>query len=203
MNWLAHVLLSENSIDFQVGNFIADPLKAKAWENASDDLKKGMQVHKIIDSYTDKHQAFESSKKRLKQKGLLKAIIVDFTYDYLLSKNWDSFCNRPLDEFMKDFYTKANNQKALYPNFAQVIVANMIKRDLLNYKEQNSLEIAFKRLDMRLSPRLARRDSAISYYEIVLLQLKYLEDDFMEFFPDLIKEVKKNTNNSKLNHLKI
>lgn len=91
MNWLAHVFLSEQNIDFQVGNFISDPLKGKAWENASEDIKKGMEVHKIIDSYTDSHTIFKQSKKRLKDKGLLKAVIVDFTYDYLLAKNWDKF----------------------------------------------------------------------------------------------------------------
>ncbi len=203
MNWLAHVLLSEEHIDFQVGNFIADPLKAKAWENSSDNLKRGMQLHKKIDSFSDKHYAFKNSKTRLKEKGLLRGIIVDFTYDYLLSKNWDNFCNKPLDEFMNEFYKNANTQKELYPHFAKNIVSNMISRDLLNYKEEKSLKVAFKRLDMRLSSRLAKRDSAISYYEIVLSKIENLENDFMIFFPDLIDEVKKSTNTSKLTHLKI
>ena len=135
MNWLAHVLLSEEHIDFQIGNFIADPLKAKAWENSSDNLKRGMQLHKKIDSYCDRHIAFKDSKARLKEKGLLRGIIVDFTYDYLLSKNWDKFCNKPLDDFMSEFYNNANKQKELYPIFAKSIVSNMISRDLLNYKD--------------------------------------------------------------------
>ena len=43
----------------------------------------------------------------------------------------------------------------------------------------------------------------MSYYEIVLSQIDYLEKDFTVFFPDLIDEVKKNTNSSKLTHLVI
>ena len=111
MNWLAHVFLSESEIDFQVGNFISDPLKGKAWENASEDIKNGMLSHKIIDSYTDTHSIFKQSKKRLKEKGLLKAVIVDFTYDYLLAKNWNKFCNIELNEFMNDFYKNAEKEK--------------------------------------------------------------------------------------------
>lgn len=30
MNWLAHVLLSENHIEYQLGNLLTDPLKGKA-----------------------------------------------------------------------------------------------------------------------------------------------------------------------------
>ena len=33
MNWLAHVFLLEQRIDFQIGNFLADPLKLHQQEN--------------------------------------------------------------------------------------------------------------------------------------------------------------------------
>ena len=84
LNWLAHVFLSELNIDFQIGNFLADPLKGRVWENASDEIKKGMQTHKKIDSFTDSHEIISCSKKRLRERGLLKPVIVDLTYDYLL-----------------------------------------------------------------------------------------------------------------------
>lgn len=206
MNWLAHVLLSKKSIDFQIGNFIADPYKARPWENASNDLKNGMHIHKIIDSYSDKHEAFKRSKKRLKEKGLLKGIIIDFVYDYLLTKNWDKYSNIKLEVFIQEFYEKAYIQKDSYPLRANQIVENMIARDLLNYKDFKHLKKAFERLDMRLSPKLAQRDSAISYYEIVCKKIDELEDDFLEFFPDLIKRVNeelKALEEEKLNHIKI
>ena len=97
LNWLAHVFLSELDIDFQIGNFLADPLKGRVWENASDEIKKGMQTHKKIDSFTDSHEIISCSKKRLRERGLLKPVIVDLTYDYLLTKNWDKFCTIPLE----------------------------------------------------------------------------------------------------------
>ena len=67
--WLAHVFLSELDIDFQIGNFLADPLKGRVWENASDEIKKGMQTHKKIDSFTDSHEIISCSKKRLRERG--------------------------------------------------------------------------------------------------------------------------------------
>ncbi|MGA1939065.1 ACP phosphodiesterase [Arcobacter sp. YIC-310] len=206
MNWLAHILLSKKSIDFQIGNFIADPYKARPWENASNDLKNGMHIHKIIDSYSDKHETFKRSKKRLKEKGLLKGIIIDFVYDYLLTKNWDKYCNIKLEDFTQEFYERAYIQKDSYPLRANQIVENMIARDLLNYSDFLHLKKAFQRLDMRLSPKLAQRDSAISYYEIVCEKIDKLEEDFLEFFPDLIKRVNDELiilDEEKLNHIKI
>lgn len=202
MNWLAHVFLSEQSIDFQIGNFIADPLKAKPWECASIDVSKGMKTHIFIDSYSDKHDAFKRSKQRLKEKGLLKGIIVDFTYDYLLTKNWDKFSTIRSEEFISKFYKQANIAKLNYPQRPQEIVSNMIQRELLNYKELEHLEKAFLRLDRRISPKLALRDSAISYYEIVQEQMHKLEEDFLEFFPDLIDETTKELNKERLKHIK-
>lgn len=72
MNWLAHVFLSELDVDFQMGNFLADPLKGKVWENATLQIKKGMDTHKIIDSYTDSHEITSLSKRRLRERGFIK-----------------------------------------------------------------------------------------------------------------------------------
>lgn len=203
MNWLAHVFLSEQSIDFQVGNFIADPLKAKPWECASIEISRGMKTHILIDSFSDKHEAFKRSKKRLKEKGLLKGIIVDFTYDYLLIKNWDKFSTISLDEFTSRFYKQANLAKLNYPQRPKEIVSNMIQRDLLNYSDLEHLRQAFARLDRRVSPKLAQRDSAISYYEIVCEKMPQLEEDFLEFFPALIKETTKDLEPKRLKHIKL
>ena len=108
LNCLAHVFLSELNIDFQIGNFLADPLKGRAWEDANENIKKGMQTHKLIDSYTDSHEIISCSKRRLRERGLLKPVIIDLTYDYLLTKNWDKFCNIPLKIFSNNFYSDPN-----------------------------------------------------------------------------------------------
>jgi len=202
MNWLAHVLLSEEKIDFQIGNFMADPYKAKPWENASEDLKNGMTIHKQIDSFTDRHEIFKKSKSRLKEKGILKSIIIDLTYDYLLTKNWDKFCNIPLNQFKNDFYEEALQRGNHLPTRANTIIQNLVQKDLLNFEGYEHLELSFKRLDRRLSEKLAKRDNAISYLEIVKENIKDLEKDFLYFFPLLINEIQKNLDKKHLKHLK-
>lgn len=53
MNWLAHTLLSSKSIEYQLGNLLADPMKGRWWPGVSDEMVAGFQMHTAIDSFTD------------------------------------------------------------------------------------------------------------------------------------------------------
>jgi acyl carrier protein phosphodiesterase len=203
MNWIAHIFLSEYNIDFQIGNYLADPLKGKIWQEANENLKKGMNLHKTIDSYTDSHQIFKRSKQRI-GKGVLRAVVIDLTYDYLLTKNWDKFCKIPMDAFFDEFNIKARNRLKDIPKNAQLPLERLIDYDILNrYKTLQDLEKAFLRVDKKLSQRLLKRDSNSRYFGTVSKNISNLEDDFLEFFPQLCFEIKKYINESKLTHWKI
>jgi acyl carrier protein phosphodiesterase len=200
MNWLIHIFLSEKNTDFQIGNFIADPLKCKPWEDASTNIKNGMEIHKFIDSFSDSHPIIKTSKDRLKS-GLLKAVVIDLCFDYLLSKNWQKFSNQPLQDFTQEFYTQALEKKYQIPEDIFWHIQNLVNRDLLNkYQTLEDLKHSFERMDRRLSPRLKKRDTCINYLESVLENIDLLEKDFLEFFPILMEESKKLMNKDKLHH---
>lgn len=204
MNWLAHIFLSEFHIDFKIGNYLADPLKGKLWEGASEPLIKGMKVHKIIDSYTDNHSVFKQSKQRLGNKGLLKGVVIDLTYDYLLTKNWNQFCNIPLDDFLQEFYKQSYATLPTLPSSASASLKRMIDFDLLNkYQHLEHLKQAFQRVDKRLSVRLKERDQVSRYHTMVCNNIEEIEKDFLEFFPQLCNKVKENINQRNLHHWKI
>ncbi|WP_072682650.1 ACP phosphodiesterase [Arcobacter sp. LA11] len=204
MNWLAHIFLSEQNIDFQIGNYLADPLKGRVWEDATIHLKNGVATHKSIDSFTDSHLIVSKSKARLREKGLLKSIIIDITYDYFLTKNWNTFSNISFEKFTHDFYTQANQRLDFLPDNAKESVNRLIKFNILNkYQTIEHLEKAFERFDKRLSKKLASRDTASSYFEAVEKNIIELEKDFMIFFPELCKHVRKNIDNDKIKHWRI
>ena len=204
MNWLAHIFLSEQNIDFQMGNYLADPLKGKAWEDASYDLKKGIEVHMIIDSFTDAHEIVKQSKSRLRDTGLLKSIVIDITYDYFLSKNWDRYCHIAFEEFTSNFYKNASNKLEYLPENASVYIEKIIKFNILNkYQKIEHIEKAFGRFDKRLSQKLLSRDSTSSYFKAVEKNIDLLEKDFLEFFPQLCQKVIENVDSSKVSHFKI
>ena len=201
MNWLAHLFLSESSIDFQLGNILADPLKARLWENASLDMHKGINTHKLIDSFTDNHKIFKISKNRLGQGGLLKAVVIDITYDYFLSKKWNKFSSIDLDIFLKKFYSDAEKKVYYFPTKANVFIRNLIEKDILNkYHNLKDLEIALINVDKRLSKRLLERETLSSYINVLKENIDELENDFLLFFPDLCLEVKNNINKNNIQH---
>lgn len=186
MNWLAHVLLSEEKVDFQLGNYLADPLKGKAWESASDDLKKGISIHKLIDSYTDNHEIVSLSKSRLREHGLLRGVIIDLTYDYLLSKHWEKFTTVSRERFVTDFYANAAKRAPALPEHPQRLVHKLVKQDRLNkYNSLEQLHNVFISVDSRLSPRLLARETVSGYIKDVERVSTGLEKDFLTFFPDL------------------
>ena len=204
MNWLAHIFLSEQKIDFQIGNYLADPLKGKLWDSASDDMKKGVQTHMMIDSFTDSHQTVSKSKSRLREKGLLKSVIIDLTYDHLLTKNWEQFSSIPLRDFLDTFNKQAIKRSKDLPNNASHLVTHLAENDRLNrYHSLEQLKKSFKRIDTRLSERLLARESAISYIDAVSDNIKHLENDFMVFFPELCNLIKSNLEKKCISHWKI
>ena len=205
MNWLAHIFLSEQNIDFQIGNYLADPLKAKAWNDASENLKKGMKTHILIDSFSDKHTLVLQSKNRLAQKGLLRAIVIDIVYDHFLTKNWDRFCNISFENYTQNFYEEASKRLKDLPNNASQRLSRIIKYEVLNkYQSINDLKKVFKGIDEnRLSPKLLSRDSASAYFDTFQNNMDDIEKDFLAFFPELCEKVKENIDKNKINHWKI
>ncbi|WP_309497506.1 ACP phosphodiesterase [Sulfurovum sp.] len=204
MNWLAHVFLSEQKIDFQIGNYLADPLKGKLWDDASHEMKKGIQTHMLIDAYTDSHRVVSKSKSRLREKGLLKPVIIDLTYDHLLTKNWEKFSSVPLREFLDTFNDRAIIRSNDLPSHAHKLVSNLAINDRLNrYHNLDQLKRSFESIDRRLSQRLLSRESAISYIDIVSDKIEELEDDFMTFFPELCNSIKPNLDEEHISHWKI
>ena len=203
MNWLAHLFLSEKKTDFQLGNILNDPMKGRYWIGASNELIRGMKTHQKIDSFTDSHDIVSKSKKCLREKGLLKAVVIDLTYDYFLTKNWHVFSPISLEEYLSDFYKKAALRKSSFPIKAKDFVSNLIVYDFLSkYKSMEDLEKSFLRMDKRLSPRLLKRESASSYYPAVCSNIDVLEKDFLKFFPLLCLHVKKNLDPKHLSHWK-
>ena len=147
MNWLAHIFLSTNNIQFQLGNLLADKCKGKPWEGSSITVQHGFAMHKRIDSFTDSHQIVSLSKSRLGEKGYLKAVVMDMVYDYLLINNWQHFSKIKLEGFIENFNQKALNEINNYPYEVRKFVSNIITSKILSsYGSLSGLELAFQRI---------------------------------------------------------
>lgn len=187
MNYLAHTVLSKANIEYQLGNLLADPLKGRRWQGASDEHYAGMRMHAAIDIFTDANATISLSKSRLRKKGYLKGVVIDMTYDYFLSKHWNTFVKQDLDSFVHDFNQNASLAADELPakaaSFILLITSNNV---LASYVDFAGLEQAFRRIDKRLSPRILAKETTTSYIPNVLEHYDAIEQDFLRFFPLLV-----------------
>ena len=194
MNWLAHIFISRNCIDYQLGNLLADPLKGRSWKGASLPVQDGFKMHARIDSFTDQNELVSRSKARLRARGYLKGIIVDIAYDHLLLKNWNQYSRTSLNCFINNFYKNAETAIQNYPASASSFVKRIIEANYLtSYETFDGLETVFQRFDQRLPQRILTRESTIDYLPALKNQINAIEQDFNQFFPQLIQHFRSTT----------
>jgi acyl carrier protein phosphodiesterase len=189
MNWLAHLLLSPPDTEFQLGNLLADFVRGTERERMSAGFRDGVRCHLRIDAFTDEHPIMHRSKGRLDPRfRRFAGIIMDVFYDYLLARHWDRFCDQSLREFTRHFHRLALPHAPALPRDAAWILQRMIEEDrLYSYREIGGVELALSRLSNRLNARFHRGICLQDAVPALLACEAALEQDFLEFFPELVK----------------
>jgi acyl carrier protein phosphodiesterase len=187
LNFLAHIYLSGNSREILIGNFIGDYVKGKNMDGFPDEVKKGILLHRSIDSFTDGHALTRSSKKIVADKyGLYAGIVVDIYYDHFLSTNWHLYSETPLREYIRDRYSMLDSGFSIFPAGVKSWFPYFIKSNWLEtYTSLNGLNMVFK--------RMSHRTSLPDHAEYAISQLEqnyeWLKGNFFKFFSDMRKMV--------------
>lgn len=187
MNWLAHTLLSEADIDFQLGNLLADLVRGVDRQAMSPAFLRGADCHRRIDAFTDSHPCVLRSRQRLGASyRRFSGVLMDLFYDHLLALNWDRYCPQPLQAFTAQFATGARRSTLPLPSGARQTLQRILQQDLLaSYREPDGVLMAVRRISMYLESRF-KRTLALEHSLPAMLALQpELQGDFEEFFPQL------------------
>lgn len=193
MNYLAHLLLAENTPESRIGNLLGDFVKGQIEINNSsynEAIIKGIKTHYQVDCFTDKHAIFKQSKQRIYQsQGRLSAVLIDVFYDHFLANYWQLFSSEKLETFADHTYITLQKSHHLLPEKLQLVLPRIILENwLVSYRTIEGIE----RTCQRLGKRIKRANNfAIARYD---LQANYqeLEADFLSFFPQLVKYIDTN-----------
>lgn len=183
MNFLAHIYLSGNDDLIRIGNFMADGIKGKDYEEYPEKLKKGILLHRFIDTYTDAHPIVRESTKRLHSKyHHYSGVAVDMFYDHFLAKNWSRYSDEPLDEFVQQFYASLQANYDVLTDKTKHLLPYMVEHNWLwNYQYLEGLEDILKQMDYR-----TRYKSKLSFSVNELKQdYEAFESEFFAFFEAL------------------
>jgi acyl carrier protein phosphodiesterase len=185
MNYLAHQFLSFQNTDIQIGNLYGEISRGKDYEKFQGDLRKGILLHRSIDSFTDSHEIVKESSKKFHEKyGKFSPIIIDVVYDYFLIKNWKTYTELDFEEFVNDCYFLFHQEMPHFPSKLQNIVSHLLRYDWFhNYQTLEGIQETLRGIKNR-SKFENNIDEAI-----LEIQENYdaLNQEFNEFYPELME----------------
>lgn len=195
MNFLAHLFLSGENENILVGNFIADFVKGKrALESFDIKIRRGIELHRAIDLFTDTHAVVASSKDKLRPKYRHYAgVIVDVFYDHYLAKNWGLYANVRLEDFADRAYKTLQRNYNSLPVGVQQMLPYMVRGNwLVNYSRPEGIGRALTGMSRR-TPYESKMDEALN--DLIKFDDEF-EQEFKIFFPELQVEVTRFLENS-------
>lgn len=162
---------------------MADPIKGKDYEKYSGDLRKGILLHRRIDTFTDSHPTtFKSAHRLFKNFGHYNGVINDVFYDHLLAKNWKDYHNLELSDYIEDFYRLIDNNFELLPERVQYLFPYMKAQNwLLSYQDIEGIEKILYQMSSRIKGDLKLNEAVIELRE----HYTEFENEFRDFFPEI------------------
>lgn len=183
MNFLAHIYLSGENDLITVGNFMADGIKGKRYQNYPREVRIGILLHREIDTFTDAHPTVRRSTKRLHENyGHYSGVIVDILYDHFLAKNWSQYSDTPLPLFVDHFYDLLKVHYRILPSRVQKMMPYLIADNwLLSYAKIEGIQKVLNGMNMRTNNKSGMHratDELKEYYH-------EFEEEFTLFFEEL------------------
>ena len=184
MNFLAHIYLSGDNDLVKIGNFMADGIRGRQYEKYPLEIQKGIILHRAIDTFTDAHPIFRQSTKRLHQNYHHYAgVIVDVFYDHFLAKNWNTYSDERLEDFVARFYQSLSDNKSVLSERTLMVMPYMFEQNwLVSYQTVEGINRILTQMDHRTKNlskmRFATNELSEFYSEF--------ENEFTKFFEELI-----------------
>ncbi|WP_143309749.1 acyl carrier protein phosphodiesterase [Chitinophaga vietnamensis] len=185
MNHLAHAYLSFREPELIVGNLIADFVKGKKQLEAQPPgIRRGIIIHRAIDTFTDQHPVTAQAKQYFKPAaGLYSGVFTDLVFDHFLACDTSRFTNEALFSFARYVYKQVNEQQEhLPPAFLDMFHYMQQFNWLYNYHTVEGIGrsirgVASRAHYLKSSPELI--------FAVFMEHYAALQECYQAFFPEL------------------
>lgn len=183
MNYLAHFHLAWPQELLVAGGLEGDFHKGPLPGSLPQPLLEGVQLHRAIDAFTDRHPALAEAR-RLFPEGTRRyaGILLDLCFDHFLSLHWQRFGDTDLDQFSRGVYRilEAHSDKLSEP--ARRMAGRLREYHVLGqYRHWETVPASASRIGSRLR-RPNPMDRAQELLEPILPELEAI---FLVFYPEL------------------
>ncbi|MBL7718372.1 MAG: DUF479 domain-containing protein [Flavipsychrobacter sp.] len=190
MNYLGHAVLSMGDPDILTGNLIGDHVKGRlALDHYPSGIRRGIELHRKIDQYTDEHPATQRAKLLFREHYRLYAgAVMDSLLDHYLANDPRHFANpASLLAFSQETYAKLESNQQYFPEKFAAYFPYMKEHNwLYNYRTmrgmERSLQGLYRRAQHMPPPDEAYKTFVINYY--------HLNQCYYELIDDVITFVK-------------
>ena len=188
MNFLAHLHLSCSDDFLLAGNFLADMLSLRETNALPDGYKKGIELHRLIDTFTDNNAEVKLINQKLYPYVRKYAPVAsDVLFDYFLAKNWSLYNHLSLRDFTEKIYNTLAIHLHVAPVETQILVKKMIDDDFLyKYTNREGLTFVFDKMNKRARFVVNFKNAL----EILDKEEEFVDTHFKIFYNQLISEVK-------------
>ncbi len=180
LNYLFHLYLSGDDPDTLTGNFMGDFVKGPLGDAYPPPLRRGIELHRRIDSFAQQQPQFTRSRLRLGAEfGLYRGILVDVFYDHFLAANWHLWSSEPLTDYLRRTRMTVEARRDKLPERLQEIIPIIFENMIPSYLEVDGVGRALARMSKRVkrSNPLAGGGAELSRH------YQGLHEDFLEFLP--------------------
>jgi len=152
MNYLMHLFLSGSEPEVLVGNLMGDFVKGRLDDRFTPGIRRGIEIHRNIDSFAAGNQCFLGSKRRIDPRfGHYRAVMVDLFYDHFLARYWEEYSPVTLERFIGDSHrTLLRYEACLPPRLVEALPRMFSRQWLIAYREETGIDTALRGMSVRL-----------------------------------------------------
>ncbi|WP_299201107.1 ACP phosphodiesterase [uncultured Amphritea sp.] len=183
MNFFAHLVLADATVESRVGNLLGDFARGVDQQALPADVLQGLINHRRVDQFTDQHPLVRQMKPHFsQQRRRFAGIALDVLFDHYLLNHWQQFSSQPKDQVIEAFYGDLMAGQPLMPQRMQRVTRRIVESDWFGSYE--SLEGVVYALD-RIAGRIRFNNEFQGVGEELALHYPRFEAGFQLFFTDL------------------
>lgn len=184
MNYLAHSLFYQTEGQL-VGQFLNDYIPNRDRFSLPLEIQKGIKLHREIDTYTDAHPIISEAKKVFSPLvRLYSGAFVDVVMDYFLANDTNIKNETEWKNHTQEVYCILKNHLSFFPESFKIILSKMEEEDwLYNYRYDWGIRFSLQ----NVLHKAKYLDKNLPIYEVFLENKSYLQELYLQFFPDLQK----------------
>ena len=168
-----------------VGQFIADAVKGNDFNLYSPDIRKGILLHRWVDSFTDTHDLVKELRAAYRPNlGLYSGVLIDLVFDHYLAKDFHIHAGRELEEFQQFTFGVLNKHEESFPDKMKNYFFHMKDKEfMMKYTHPVGMAVIVRQMGNRI-PRGESLLAAGDFFE-----------DYVEmasaYFPTFFEELKR------------